>query len=101
MEKTRTIVKKICVVSTLNEFGIQKEVNIIKEGERLYYHLGTWTINNRKCLDEYMLSEKEMKIFLKEIDHVQLKETEIEKFQKDLLQQSHNGGIDIKKEKLL
>lgn len=101
MDKSRTIIKKICVLAKLNKFGIQKEVNIVKVGEDLFFHFGTWTSDGAKCLDEYMLSEKEMKMLLKVAEKEKLKDSELEKFQKDYAQQSHNGSIDITKEKLL
>lgn len=100
MEKR--IIKRICVLAKLGKSGLQKEVNVIKEGDNYYYHLGIWSNHHQKCLDGFSLSEQELKLFLKEAERQKLRDTEMDKFIKDYEQQSHNGYVQsVEKEKVL
>lgn len=98
MEKTREIVKNICILSKSEKHGIHKEVNIVRECGALFFHLGTWTADNRKCLNEFMLTERELRMLLRSLEKEKLLETENEKFQKDYIQQIHNGPANDEKE---
>lgn len=96
------IIKSLCSINSL-ECGIRKEFNIVEmaNGQRLY-HIGTWK-NDRKINGVYLtFSElQKLKEALEDKEKELVKEKANEKFQKDFVQQIHNGDVDIKKDKNL
>lgn len=99
---TDKIIRSICSINSI-KCGIKKELNLVEmsSGQRLY-HIGTW--KNDKCIDGVYLSFDEMrrlKAKLDDIDKEITKEKANEKFQKDYIQQMHNGDVDLKRDKYL
>lgn len=74
--------------------GITKELNLVELNGKLYYHAGAWM--NGKNIEGIFLNRNETAELLKTLAAEEMNfranDTEIEKFQKDYAQQSHNGN---------
>ena len=92
------IVKNICVLSKTSGYSISKEANLVEVNGAMFYHFGTW--KNDQLLNGIFLTERELDLIIKSFDKdIEIEIDENRKFERDLLQQAHNGGIDIEREK--
>ncbi len=83
--------KKIKHLATLSraENGITKELNLVELNGNPYYHAGAWM--NGKSIEGIFLKEGEAGALVKTLSE---NDNEIKKFQKDYIQQSHNGNVE-------
>lgn len=94
----KQIIKNVLMVSDFKYMSTSKELNIVRlKNGILAYHLGLWNAN--QCVQGVCLSHSEIKSIVKELKKEDiLKENELEKFQKDFIQQIHNGAVEKEKE---
>lgn len=88
-------IRSVCMFQKTGE--IRKELAFVKLDGKDVYLIGYFNCDN-DCVTGIALTEREMLslLKLKEKDLVKEKMTEEEKFQRDYLQQSHNGSIEDK-----
>lgn len=92
------ILKTVFVISNSQYVPTSKELNIVRlKNGMLTYHFGLWLGN--QSVQGICLSFCEVKSLAKNLGKEDiLKENELDKFQKDFIQQIHNGAVEKEKE---
>lgn len=88
----KQVVEHLLTFSKATNSSITKELNLVEVNNKFRYHIGIW--QNGTSTKGLLLEHGEMKLLLEFLIKKDiLKENELEKFQKDFIQQSHNGLI--------
>lgn len=80
--------------------GWCKRLSIVSYKNKIYYHIGIWDGDGNLKKTGMLLTEVEMKKLRKELEK-ETKDVELDKFQKDYMQQSHNGPMQDRDKEVL
>lgn len=80
--------------------GWSKCLSIVSCAQKIYYHIGVWDTEGNLKKKGILFTELELKKLTKELTQLskQDPDLELEKFQRDYIQQSHNGEVSKEKE---
>lgn len=97
MERSQ-IVKPVLIIAESRYAQTTKELNIVRlKNGFITYHFGLW--NGNESAQGFCLNYSEIKQLVRELKKEDiLKENELDKFQKDFIQQIHNGTVQKEKE---
>lgn len=72
--------------------GYRKEINVVKLDGRPFYLFGVFDVEHNQKKDGIFLNENEFRLLVHHISSLEDKELELDKFNRDYIQQSHNGS---------
>lgn len=97
-ETTMECLEPLMDLSEENGLGWCKRLSIVRQAGQLYYHIGVWdSAGNLKNLG-HLFTEAEIKRLAEGLEKVKERELELKQFERDYIQQSHNGVVCKKME---